>query len=552
LINISGLRTPSGTRAIRDPEGQAARTNPSERDPGAGRGLPADWLDKIQDPRDLAAYEMLRDVLGFDVADATLSAFPGRSGPDNMLPSVILTKEVETYPQKRVVDDYAYEYLENKTIVEVDYSVNYINNLTQIQVLEQNPGLFFVNYSIQPNNLSVYSYQGNYNADVRMSIRVQDEAGKTVVQHIRDFPIRLKKNQINSIGQRPFRLNDSFPLVPGQYKISLLWENTGSKEFTSVEKDILVPEPEWLIMSPLILSRRMSTHPDKDASIRSFQVGNLQFYPALLRKFSQADSLHLFFQIFGLTDELKEKGEIEYALYKKDRKIPLLSKKASDWENDRNIFQEFALEKFPPGDYKITASLLSDNEQVLSDTQEFSISEMEIPDPWIMSQPNPVRGNPIYYYIKGNQYLNKGELNKARAELEKACFIIPDSLDFALSYAKILMVSKEYRMSKGILMPFVEAKKKDFDLFYFIAKSSHEMGQLEEAIDYYHRALSQKGRIFEILNAIGDCHLELGEKDKAVEAWERSLKEKPDQEKIKTLIKKHKIKKNDSGTNFIY
>ena len=59
-------------------------------------------------------------------------------------------------------------------------------------------------------------------------------------------------------------------------------------------------------------------------------------------------------------------------------------------------------------------------------------------------------------------------------------------------------------------------------------------------------------RIFEILNSIGNCHLELGQKDKAVEAWERSLKEKPDQEKIKNLIEKHKTKRKDTGTNIIY
>jgi tetratricopeptide (TPR) repeat protein len=168
---------------------------------------------------------------------------------------------------------------------------------------------------------------------------------------------------------------------------------------------------------------------------------------------------------------------------------------------------------------------------------------MEILEPWIISQPNPIRDNPIYYYIKGNQYMKKGEIQKAREELEKACFIVPDSLDFALAYTRILLLSEEYKLAKGILMRFVESNRKNFDLFYYVAKASQEMGEPKDAIDFYHRALSQKGNIFEILNSIGECYLELGNTTKAIEAWEKSLEEKPDQENIKNLIKKYKDKK---------
>ena len=98
--------------------------------------------------KDFDAYMLLHYNIGLDLAEASLSNFPGRSGPENILVSALLLKDVETYPHKRVEDDYAYEFLENKAFVEVNYSVHYIGNLSKVSIIQDPSGDFFVNYTL--------------------------------------------------------------------------------------------------------------------------------------------------------------------------------------------------------------------------------------------------------------------------------------------------------------------------------------------------------------------------------------------------------------------
>ena len=76
-----------------------------------------------------------------------------------------------------------------------------------------------------------------------------------------------------------------------------------------------------------------------------------------------------------------------------------------------------------------------------------------------MSQSNPPSDDPVYSYIMGNQFINNGEIGKARAMLEKACFMKPNSLDFVLSYAKALFLQVDYRRVIEILGPFAKENR---------------------------------------------------------------------------------------------
>ena len=74
-----------------------------------------------------------------------------------------------------------------------------------------------------------------------------------------------------------------FPINPGIYTVSLVLENTVSKEFTAAEKTICVPEGGRLLMNPLILARNVV----RDASIgagRAFQAGAIQLYPSVNKR----------------------------------------------------------------------------------------------------------------------------------------------------------------------------------------------------------------------------------------------------------------------------
>jgi len=532
LTPLSSMRLPSYKE-----EGESAPRSGAGRDPGRTRGLPADWLDKVKDPRDLAAYEILRDEVGFEIADTSFSSFPGGYGPDYMLPSAILIREVQTYPQKKVKDDYAYEFLEHKAIVEVDYSVNHIGSSYRIQVLEEKPGLFFVNYLIEPEILSMDFYEDKYFTNVRTSIRVTDSKGKTILQHMRNFPIEMKKKQIKKMSQSPFHLYDSFPLIPGNYKFNLLFENMVTKEFTSIERDIFVPEPGSLQMSSLILTDRVNKESPYTQVNRAFQIGNLQIYPSLKNHFFKENKLSIFFQIYGLTQELKEQGRLEFVFYKDNKNFKTIAKGIKEYESNRDFLEEISLEEILPGQYGLEVSLRDpQGKEILFDRKDFSVLAISTPNSWIVSQSNPPTYDPVYSFLLGNQFINKGEIGKARDLLEKACFMKPDSLDFALSYTRTLLILKEFQLARDILFPFIKAKKENYALYYYLGKASEEVGDFKEAISYYQEALSHKGNIVDVLNSIGDCYFNLDDKEEALKAWKKSLEINPDQDKIKKAV----------------
>jgi hypothetical protein len=64
----------------------------------------------------------------------------------------------------------------------------------------------------------------------------------TTKSYNREYPIDFSKEQIKQVKMISMAIQDSFPLVPGSYRFSLLLQNTVSKEFTSLEREIIIPE----------------------------------------------------------------------------------------------------------------------------------------------------------------------------------------------------------------------------------------------------------------------------------------------------------------------
>jgi len=495
------------------------------------------------DKRDIDAYMIIKSGIGFMLAEAVFSNFPGRSGPEQLLQSSILVGEVETYPHKKVNDDYAYEFLEHKAVVEVSYSVYYMGNQSKVSIIQDPSGIFFVNYIIVPETLSVDFYQDKYFSDLKTSIRLTDAEGKTIFQRGRNVPLELRKDELKILETSSFFLYDSFPLIQGNYTFNLLFENMVTKEFTSFEKNISVPGGKNLKMSPVILSRKVNRDSPYSQSNRAFQVGNLQLYPSVNNKFLEKDNLFLFFQIYGLNQRLKEEGILEFTFYSGEQIFQTKHRNINEYKNSRDFLEEIPLDKFSPGIYTVDVSLLDrEGRKYLSERKALSVTTKPFPGSWVVAQTNPPADDPYYSYILGNQFLNKGDIQKAQEELAKAYKRKPDSLDYALSYARVLLILKESQRVREILTPFDKAGKENFELYYNLGKTSQELGKLEEAVSYYQKALSHKGNVVEILNSIGECYFALGDNKQALRAWKKSLEINPKQEKIKKIIESLKEK----------
>ncbi len=492
------------------------------------------------DPMDyLSAY---RNLMGIEptVAGISLTLLPNETQhlPSPSLASEILISQmIPTAPHKKVKDAYAEKLLKYKDFIEIDYSANYIDNDALVRVIQDKSGMFFVHYLIEPSKFSIEKVGDQYYSNFQVNGIVSDLEGKIVYQYDRRVPIKLNQNQLDSIRTKLFSFQDLFPLVEGNYKFDVLMRNTLSKEFTSFEVSFTIPEASSLIMSDLTFANRIVEDSKYKGKNKPLLIGGTQLVPSPRNDFSKNETLYLFFQIFGLTEELSGQGILEYSLFKEEKKIHSFSKKIADYIDKIHFLEEFPLADYPSANYKIRVALLDDNnKEVLFSQSHFYISQRPtVPRPWVLSFPMPSSDDPLYANILGLQYQNKGDLQKAHAMLEEAFRKQPQSAKYGLDLARILSVEKEYQKVKEISLPFLKEREK-YEFLSILGQSCQALGEYAEAIAYYKDYLTRFGTHIQILNSIGECYYRLGNMKEALIAWEKSLEINTNQEDLKKTV----------------
>jgi GWxTD domain-containing protein len=487
----------------------------------------------------LSAFNQLRKIRP-QLAQTSLTLLPGESW-HTVTPSMaseILVSNIYVKPQKAVKDDYAEKLLKYKDIIEVEYSANYINSNNLVSVLQDKSGISFVHYLVEPDKLSVNFVENKYYTTLEISGTISDLKGKIIYQFNKSIPIQFGEEELNKIKAKPFSLQDVFPLVEGNYKFNLLLKNRVSKEFTSFERDLIIPSfRSSAEMTRLILAPHTKNVPSSSTN-KAFKIEDVQIYPSPGNEFSVNDKLFIFFQIPGISEEVRENGSLQFIFYKGDQVFRREQREIKSYPKKGQFLEEFSLEQFPPDFYRVEVNVFSDkNKIILMDQAYFSVSLAElIPRPFIYSELAPSSGDSSTGYVLGGQYFNQGSYEEAEYFLQKAHRKKPDSLQFAEGYGRILLTKEKFEEAKKILLPFLDNPQKDYQFLKLLGQASQKLAQYAEAIDYFKKYLDQYGTNLDVLNAIGYCYASLGDKEKALEAWERSLEINPNQEKIKKLV----------------
>jgi GWxTD domain-containing protein len=494
--------------------------------------LPDSW-----DSADRQVFQILNDEVAAEAAEATISVIPGSRDARMTVPSGVLLGEINDYPRKKVNDAYALDFLEHKPTVEVSYSIHFMGNQSAVCVLLDPSGYFFLNYVLVPENLSLEVFEDRYVADLKTTFRLADLQGKTLFQQEKLIPVELRKEELKVVEKNSFQLYDAVPVVPGTYTFSILLENTVTKEFTSLDKSIYIPRGDELRLSPLVLAHQAFKAPSILGPFRAFQIGRTQIYPSVNNSFPENSPIYLFFQIYGLSRDLEESGLLEYQLSKGGQVLPAWRKYVRDYQDASNFLEELSALKLSAGTYAFRVVLKDKSgKETLAGRTDFLVSPKTTLSPWVLAQANPPTYDPSYSYILGTQFLNIGSVAQGSDALAKAYSAKPDSVEFAVGYARALLLNHDPAKAKEILLPLANTEKASFDLYESLGKATQGAGEPKDAISWYLKALALKGNIAEILNSLGECHLKLGEKEAALQAWKKSLEINPNQENIKKLV----------------
>ena len=474
------------------------------------------------------------------IAGLSLNLIPGE-GADyspSMASELLINMKIPTAPIKKVNTLYAEKMLRYKDMVEMDYSANYIASSKTVLVV-RNPvsGNYFVHYLIEPKKLTVEQVNDKFYATLEISGNVSDAQNRPIFQINKLVPIELNGNQMERIKDKLFSFQDMFPLIPGKFKLTVLLKNTVSKEFTSIENEIEIPDDPPQGIGSLLLANKLIENSSYKGQSKAFLIGDRQLLPSPRNDFAVKDTLYLFCQLSGLPAELKTQGSLQFDMVKENVNVLSLVKKIGEYPDFPDILEKFPLAALKPANYTLRVTLLSPEKKALAIQESyFYITPMEsLPRPWVVSVPLSSSQAPQYLNELGNQYWKQNRLEKARPLLEQAFHLSPQTARFAFDFSRILLDLKEYARVKDIAYPLLK-NANQYELAVILAQAAAAQNQYGEAIDYFQQYIAHFPGTANILNVLGDCYLGSGNAAEAQKAWEKSLALNPNQPGIKEKV----------------
>jgi len=498
------------------------------------------------DPGDyLKASRALQDVEP-SLASISLSLIPGEDVGTVGRPSIssdVLIQRIETLPSRTVQERYARKFLEYKDLVEVEYSANYLDSDSLFKVFKEPAGPYFVHCAVEPQRLSVDQYEHKFTTTLKVAGRVTTLDGRLVYQYDKTVPLDIPEAQMKELSRGPFDYYDIFPLIPGDYRVSILIKNEASKEFMSVEQAVRVPQKGPAVeMSQPVLGYKAARLAPEERKIKAFRVGPYQVYCQPGRVFTVKDTLAVAFQVNDLPADLARNGRIKLTFLKDGRSFREIVRTTPEYPDLPTALEEVALADFPPAHYEVRVSFLNEGAEIVTAREEFDVTFAEaLARPWFSSRILPAPGDPVYSQIIGAQLFNLGRLSEARGYLESAHERQPDSAEAARNLAQLYLALGDDRKAIAVLAPYLgQAQATPYEVLVLAAEAYRKSGDFAKAVEVLDRAVSRYGINASLLNAIGESYLGLEKLPEARAAFEKSLQLLPDQPEIRKKIEKIK------------
>lgn len=490
-----------------------------------------------------AAYNQLIDIEPH-VAAVSLSLISNEpiSNTPSLASDLLIREKIPQTPQRKVNNVYAKNFLKYKGQVEVDYADNYIESSSQLHVARDRSGYYFIHYLIEPRRLSLEEYQGKFYTTIEISGNISDASGRMISQLSRKIPIEISASQMSAVKDKLFSFQDMLPVIPGNWHATVFMKNLTTKEFTTLEKDFVIPAAETLALSRLLLANRQADV-TRIAAYKPFRFGNTHLLTSPRNDFSDADAMTVFFQLHGLTSELEKNGSLEFSLFRREEKVFSKTLPLAGLRSLPDVFETLPLKGYGPAYYNLKVALLdSGKKEILSENSDFFITpQPSLPRPWVVSVPTSADDFSLFLNELGRQHVQNRDLEKAFPFLEQAYLKKPDNSRFGLDYCQLLLQKKDYAKVKAIALPQVEGKAR-FEFSLPLAQAHQALGEYAQAISQYADFISHFGANINVFNQIGECFLQLGDAAEALKAWEKSLALNPKQPLIKE--KADGLKKN--------
>ena len=491
-----------------------------------------------------AAYQRIREVSG-ELAAASLSFDPSEPGDVRTgrasLGSQIMIGRIEESPRRAIRTDYADAWMRYGNRVSAEYSFNYVPSRSVFSVLADSSGMALVHFSLEidPQNFTLETdeQQSKFYTTLDLSIEAKSADGTLVVATDKEVYIELTPSQMRELGRNPFAYQDDFPLVPGDFEVTVIVRNRVVTQYTVAESEIHIPRftKEAPALTDVILAFDSSLVGGTldDTRVRTYQIGKLRLQPAADNLFVIGDTVHLVTQAFGASPDHK----VVFELWDGGK---LLKSLESAVTANGVVVDHLKLENMVGGKFPIVARLVSPAGETLSTEK----AEMTVSPRSVANRPGFVyrrglntRIPGLLSFMRGEQLWKLGDVANAKVAFEEALASGNDRL----VPARWMLANVHLRENRpddalALLEPLEEPFPDQFEVVAGLGLAHYLKGNYETAASYLSRARDIRPPDATLWNALGDSYERLGDRDKAREAFESSLQLNSEQPTVRERL----------------
>ncbi len=531
----------------------------------------------LYDPAFDGPYSLLRDVEGLDIYNPyeiykrlkeisptivkpAFSLIPGEESymfmpsPRN---TQLLMKIIEL-PKKRVKVSYAEHFLKYKGVVEVDYSMGYIESQFLYRIVrDQLTGLQFIHFAIKPKSISIAYSEAKDKYYFAFKVNVSIKKGENIIyQTTKNYSFYFTEEEVVK-KLRPFGLSIEymFPVVSGDYQLNVLIQNSIKKEFSYIEKKIHIPSPSISkVLKPLATYKVKKINPE--LFFRPFKFFDMVAFVDPSNEFAVNDNKYIITGICGEKDNIISgklkivvKSKPGYTPYKKvyEKVVNL-----EDYKKNCSFFKVKLDENLPPASYNVTSSFYKNGIPVDTEKSSFIVSPLStVSHPMEAYRIVDSKNRGIFYVYVADEYRNLGQLEKASEFYKKSIesgFIVKENLT---SYAKTLILLEKYDEVLKVADKLKNIKDSEFEYYSILGEAYFYLEEYDKALSNLLKANKIYDSDYRVVNLLGMTFYQKRMYKEALKAFEASLKLNPEQDTVKGWVKKLKdiINKQNTKSN---
>lgn len=487
-----------------------------------------------------------------EVASAAFTMVPDdlQAGLRPSWRSNFILSSIYESPQKKINIQYATNFLKYKGYVDMESSVNFIECTNLITVSRhERLGMNFINVALRPKKISVdFSREKNryfYNFELTISVKKGEEF---VYEQKKNYDFYLTGEEVERLKALGNVISDTFPIIPGEYKVLVFARNAVGKEFTYFEKDVSVrPDSDMpFLASPLVSYRLDDKAPHM---LTPFQTDRKRININPENLFQVKEKPVMTAGVYNLGRQQWEKGSLSVSVkglsernpYNDTLTIPLNSQ---PYDKNLHYFIPLSGEGLYSDHYQVSVRLLSENQTILDNQSvNFTVApSRDVPYPISSFKQASLDNSSYFYTVLGSQYQNAGDNAKAAEHFERALNSDPGSSIARIRWLQTLNQQGRFTQVMAESEPLKEDPENRFEYHLLRGNALFGMKEYQNALEELMAANKIYNSDVRVLNLLGLSFANLGDLAEGIKALEASLSIDPKQARIQKILAEMKEK----------